>query len=114
MKLVALLIFLAIQAQAETWQERLADECIFWAEGGHATRFPYGVHDPSKTKPAPLPIAAARARCLTIINQEYFRWQDSGCSGDFIDRLSRRYAASHDIWAKNVRWYMQHPKKIDR
>jgi len=84
--------------------EQIAN-AIFWAEGGHRTRHPYGILAHYKhTTP--------RQACLNTISHARKDWNGRG---DFLEFLSKRYApincdtdnGTNKFWLKNVRWYLR-------
>lgn len=83
----------------ESYFNRVAD-AIYVAEGGIRTKFPYGIKSVRTNNP--------RRVCLVSVRNNWQRWQDAGCPGDFIDFMGQRYCPpqAHPLnrhWAKNVR-----------
>jgi len=78
-------------------------DAIFWAEGGHRTRYPYGIkchkHSPE----------VARRMCIRTIRNAHADWIIDGKPGDFVDYLASTYCPKisdpigNRNWTINVR-----------
>lgn len=76
---------------------------IFIAEGGHATRYPYGIKSiPTKSR------SHAKRICENTVRNTHTKWADAGKPGDFIKFLGTKYCppsedpVGHDNWVRNV------------
>jgi hypothetical protein len=91
--------------------QTLLCDAIFWAEGGHKTRHPYGILAKYKT-------TTPRQACLNTIKTNLKKWNGQG---DFIEFMSRSYcpigakndpAGLNKHWVKNVKWFYENPRAI--
>lgn len=102
MKTIAILSLacLALSARADLPQSdanRLAD-AIYKAEGGAATRFPYGISTKYRhTTP--------RQACINTIQHAHRDWVKAGSNGDYLVFLAKRYSPLSQYWLKNVRHF---------
>lgn len=89
--------------------ERVAD-AIYRAEGGAATRHPYGVLSVKVSGEA-----EARRVCLNSIRNSRGRWEKAGRPGPWLDYFAKRWCpvgAENDSsnlninWLKNVRFFL--------
>ena len=79
--------------------ERLS-RAIYFAEGGAATRYPYGILSHYKT-------TTPKQACLNTIAHQWRNYVAAGQRGDFVDFLSKTYAplnAKNDPTGLNLNW----------
>src|SRR5512142_604639 len=77
---------------------RIAD-AIWRAEGGSATRFPYGVVS-IKTRS----VAHARHICIVSIQNNWQRWEAAGRPGRFLDFMADRWCPAVSSPQGNRNW----------
>lgn len=82
--------------------ERLAT-AIFHAEGGNATRHPYGILAKYK-------VTTPRQACINTIRSKHKEWTAKGSKGDYLRYLQSRYAPTdgvvlNDPTGLNRNWY---------
>ncbi len=113
MKVLALILLLGTSLYAQPNDcatfESYAD-AIYKAEGGKHATHPYGIVS-IKCKSA----SHAREICLRTVANNWERWKNSGCHGEFLQFLANVYCpigADNDPkglnknWLKNVRYYL--------
>lgn len=76
---------------------------IFVAEGGHKTRYPYGIKSVRTSDP--------RAVCVNTVRNNWGRWDGRGC---FLNFLGDRYCppkadpVGNRNWKRNVKRILKH------
>jgi len=92
-------------------EERLL-MAIYKAEGGHETKYPFGIRSVTCDG-----YADCRQVCLRTVRNNIKRWHDSGRKVDYLTFLRNRYCpldAQNDPtglnshWLKNVKWFLNH------
>lgn len=99
MKLIALLLLLPLTSAALD-EQRLAD-AIRKAEG----TWTYGIRN-VQDEPE------ARRRCLELVHPIIEGWEAAGARNDPFALLASWYCpVNAQVWARNVRWFYNHPSK---
>lgn len=93
-------------ALEQSYVDRLAN-AIYKAEGGAATRHPYGILQKYQhTSP--------RQACINTIKHKFRDWESEGSHGEFLVYLASKYApinsdtdnGTNQYWLKNVRAFL--------
>jgi hypothetical protein len=101
--LLCLTVHAQTLSQADIYFNKLAD-CIYRAEGGTATRWPYGIK---------IKVKDPRATCIKICKDAWSDYCLLGCKGDWVSYLANVYCPTDDDatglnknWPVNVRALM--------
>ena len=81
-------------SNADIYFNKLAD-CIYRAEGGTSTRWPYGIK---------IKVKNPRAVCIKVCKDAWSDFCLLGCKGDYLDYLSECYCPSVDDPVGNLNW----------
>ena len=110
MKTLIILLMAATCYGSTAWENSLAG-AIFKAE--NSKTHPYGIMQTYKT-------TTPRQACINSIRTNVRLWKKSGCQGDFIDAMARRYCPRgdsrdvfglNDNWSRNVKTFMKQSKQ---
>lgn len=101
--LLILILGMANQAKAETYDANQIADAIYRIEGGESAKKAYGILSVSCKDEAD-----CRKVCLNTIENNFVRWQLNGSEGDFLAFLASRYAPveAHPLnrnWLPNLR-----------
>lgn len=110
--IIAITLMVACKVNAETSEQLSSQEicnAIYWSEGGSLAHSPFGIN----------PIAAkctsyesCRQVCINTVQHKRQDWEVLETHENFLVYLSKKYARNHEVWHKNVSWFIRHPKEI--